>query len=43
MIEMNRKSFKNESQLIIPKAITRPMHRFFRNLNILRSMVRKWF
>ena len=43
MIEMSQKSLKNETILTIPKAITRPMHRFFRNLNILRSMVRKWF
>ncbi len=38
--------FANNSvkkKLDIPKKPTRPMHRFYRNLDILKSMVRTWF
>jgi len=34
-------SFKKK--LEIPKKPTRPMHRFYRNLDILKSMIRTWF
>lgn len=32
-----------KSKLIVSKRPVRPMHRFFRNLDILKSMVRTWF
>ena len=36
---------KGEKNSLLPVPIkpTRPMHRFFRNLDILKSMVRTWF
>lgn len=48
MITMNRQlALENSmirSKLIIPsKRPTRPMHRFFRNTDILKAMIRTWF
>lgn len=47
IIEVNSKiqieSPKNKSRIMVPKKPIRPIHRFFRNTDILKSMVRGWF
>ena len=45
MIEANKKIGKEGKKplLVIPKKPLIPMHRFYRNCDILKSMTRTWF
>jgi len=44
MLVANKSLAKSKQQkLQIPKRPIKPMHRFFRNSDILKSMVRSWF
>lgn len=47
MMTMSKSSVKGKEgrpkKLTIPKRPIKPMHRFYRNLDILKSMVRTWF
>ena len=42
-IENMGKKKKGEKELKVPMRPVRPMHRFYRNSDILKSMVRTWF
>jgi hypothetical protein len=42
-LEIAREKSKKKKELQVPRKPTRPMHRFYRNSDILKSMVRTWF